>query len=114
MKNLLAILTASFLCMNSTLSHGIGGHLYRPESEHSLPRERQTSPSGKSFEPATEQEVRWWGASLSTGWTSREIHYGVDETGNYGGHDCVERKRPGQRGLGKRGSDPYLIKQMPK
>ena len=87
MKDLLAILTASFLCMNSALSHGIGGHLYRPESEYSLPRESQTSPSGKSFEqPATEQEVRWWGASLSTGWTSREIHYGVDETGNYGAY----------------------------
>ena len=87
MKDLLAILTALFLFMNSALFHGIGGHLYRPENEYSLPRESQTSPSGKSFEqPATEQEVRWWGASLSTGWTSREIHYGVEETGNYGAY----------------------------
>lgn len=85
MKNLLTVLTAFFVSTNSALSHGIGGHLYRAEDGRDVSQEQQTS--GKSFEqPAIEKDVRWWGASLSTGWTSREIHYGVDETGNYGAY----------------------------
>ena len=85
MKYLLILLTAFFVLTNSALSHGIGGHLYRAEDGRDLSQEQQTSASGKSFEqPAIEKDVRWWGATLSTGWTSREIHYGVDETGNYG------------------------------
>ncbi len=87
MKKLLILLTASFLSTNSALSHGIGGHLYRAEDGRDLSQEQQTSVTGKSFErPALEKDVRWWGASLSTGWTSREMHYGVDETGNYGAY----------------------------
>lgn len=85
MKNLLILLTAFLVWTNSALSHGIGGHLYRAEDGRDVSQEQQTS--GKSFEqPAIEKDVRWWGASLSTGWTSREIHYGVDETGNYGAY----------------------------
>ena len=84
MKNLL-ILLAFFVCANSALSHGIGGHLYRAEDGRDVSQEQQTS--GKSFEQtAIEKDARWWGASLSTGWTSREIHYGIDETGNYGAY----------------------------
>ena len=87
MKNLLAILTASFLSMNSALSHGIDGHVYRAEDERDISRDQQASPSGKSLtEPALEQKARRWEASLTTGWTSREMHYGVDETGNYGAY----------------------------
>ena len=87
MKYLLILLTAFFVLTNSVLSHGIGGHLYRAEDGRDLSQEQQTSASGKSFEqPAIEKDVRWWGATLSTGWTSREIHYGVDETGNYGAY----------------------------
>jgi len=87
MKNLFLLLTASFLSMNSALSHGIGGHLYRAEDQRDLSRDQRTSSSGKSFtQPGVEEYARWWGASLSTGWTSREMHYGVDETGNYGAY----------------------------
>jgi hypothetical protein len=87
MKYLLILFTAFFVLTNSALSHGIGGHLYRAEDGRDLSQEQQTSASGKSFEqPAIEKDVRWWGATLSTGWTSREIHYGVDETGNYGAY----------------------------
>lgn len=73
--------------MNSALSHGIDGHVYRGEYERDISRDQQAPPSGKSLtEPAIEQKGRWWGAGLSTGWTSREMHYGIDETGNYGAH----------------------------
>ena len=72
---------------NSALSHGIGGHLYRAEDGRDLSQEQQTSARGKSFDQTPiEKDVRWWSAGLSTGWTSREIHYGVDETGNYGAY----------------------------
>jgi hypothetical protein len=74
-----------FFYTSSAFSHGIDGHLYRGDRDVS--REQPTSPSGKSLaEPAVEREMRWWGVSLSTGWTSREMHYGIDETGNYGAY----------------------------
>jgi hypothetical protein len=50
MKNLLILLAASFLCMNSGLSHGIGGRPDQPESGRDVSKERQASSSGKSFE----------------------------------------------------------------
>ncbi len=87
MKNLLLVLVISLVCIKSVLSHGVEGHLYRPEIERDVRQQSTTPPSGKSFEqPALEPEVRWWGVSLSTGWTSREMHYGIDETGNYGAY----------------------------
>lgn len=41
--------------------------------------------AGKSFKPVVESE-RIWGASLTTGWESRHVHYGVDETGPGGAY----------------------------
>jgi hypothetical protein len=75
--------------MNSALPHGIGGHLYRAEEDRESSRSRpaeQTSTTGKSFTQSAISESTPWGARLSTGWTSREMHYGVDETGNYGAY----------------------------
>lgn len=40
---------------------------------------------GKGFREIIEPEPqRNWGASLTTGWESRHVHYGVNETGNDG------------------------------
>jgi hypothetical protein len=87
MKNLFLVIVVSFFSASSALSHGIGGHLYRTDDDRKLSRFQQGSDGGKSFtQPAVEDGNRWWGASLSTGWTSREMHYGVDETGNYGAY----------------------------
>lgn len=90
MKTFPLFLTLTFLCMNSALPHGIDGHLYRAEEDRESSRSRpveQTSTTGKSFtQPAISESTRWWGARLSTGWTSREMHYGVDETGDYGAY----------------------------
>lgn len=44
-----------------------------------------TSATGKSFREV-EPAAREWGASLSTGWESRHVHYGVNETGNSGAY----------------------------
>jgi ABC-type nickel/cobalt efflux system permease component RcnA len=87
MKNFLLFLTVTFLCMNSALPHGIDGHSYRADEDREASRGQQTSRCGKSLtQPATEEGERWWGARLSTGWTSRQIHYGIDETGDYGAY----------------------------
>jgi hypothetical protein len=87
MKDLFLFLVVLFLSASSAIPHSIGGHLYRANDDRELSRDQQSSQSGKSFtQPAVEVSERWWGASLSTGWTSREMHYGVDETGNYGAY----------------------------
>lgn len=47
----------------------------------------QASTGGKNFKaPALETDDRIWGASISTGWQSHHIHYGVNETGNGGAY----------------------------
>ena len=44
-----------------------------------------TEQSGKNFkEIVSEAPEKVWDASLTTGWESRHIHYGVNETGNGG------------------------------
>ena len=74
---------------DAVLAHGPGGHRHKPEEEHDhyhpAPEE---SASGKSFKSTQDHDhsSRWWGASLTTGWESRHIHYGVNETGNSGAY----------------------------
>lgn len=77
------------LSANAVVAHGPGGHRHKPEEEHDhyhpAPEE---SASGKSFKSTHDHDhsSRWWGASLTTGWESRHIHYGVNETGNSGAY----------------------------
>ncbi len=86
---------ALFLVLAPTVpvasAHGVGGHLIREEAEEDAHAghdhaEVPAGPGGKTFREALHetQDRRWWAASLEAGWTSREVHYGVDETGNYG------------------------------
>lgn len=47
----------------------------------------QSSTSGKNFKaPALDTVPRNWGANIATGWESRHIHYGINETGNGGAY----------------------------
>jgi hypothetical protein len=86
-KHLLVFLVVSFIGASSAICHGIGQHLYTADDGRKPPADQRTSRSGKSItQPAIKDVQRWWGASLSTGWTSREMHYGVDETGDYGAY----------------------------
>ena len=89
MKRVFLLLTISFLQINRVWSHGIGGHLSRAE-EGQNPLEEQeerTFSSASSSAASTENEKeRRWAAMLSTGWTSREVQYGVDQTGDYGAY----------------------------
>jgi hypothetical protein len=82
------IIRALILLILSTdfpLARGVGGHIDTPETD--FPREQERPPGGSSAEQIVSQEdLRLWGASLSTGWTSRQVDYGVDETGNYGAY----------------------------
>jgi hypothetical protein len=89
MRRVFLLLTISLLRIDSVWSHGIGGHLSRTEEvQQSLEEQNeQTFPSGSSSAASTKNEKeRRWAAMLSTGWTSREIQYGVDQTGDYGAY----------------------------
>jgi hypothetical protein len=89
MKRVFLFLTISFLQINRLWSHSIGGHLYRAdEGETSLQeQEDRTRSSALSSAASTENsKERDRAAMFSTGWTSREVQYGVDQTGDYGAY----------------------------
>jgi hypothetical protein len=89
MRRVFLLLTTSFLQINRVWSHGIGGHLSRTEETQNPLEdgEERTFSSASSSAASTENEKeRRWAAMLSTGWTSREVQYGVDQTGNYGAY----------------------------
>lgn len=96
MRNFLVIGLAACGVVGSAWAHG-PGHVHRststsaesasvdPHAGHV--HDEHCSHSGKSFaEPVLVEDSRLWGASLTTGWESRHVHYGVDETGNYGAY----------------------------
>jgi hypothetical protein len=89
MRRVFLLLTISLLQIDRVWPHGIGGHLSRTEEvQQSLEEQNErTFPSGSSLAASTKNEKeRRWAAMLSTGWTSREVQYGVDQTGNYGAY----------------------------
>jgi hypothetical protein len=89
MRRVFLLLTISFLQINRVWSHGIGGHLSRTEETQNplADGEERTFSSASSSAASTENEKeRRWAAMLSTGWTSREVQYGVDQTGDYGAY----------------------------
>lgn len=102
MKFLHSLLCFFILTLASAFGHGVGGHIFREEEEQSPDsHSTHTHSSGKSFKDhATTENDRWWGASLETGWTSREVHYGVDETGNYGAYTTELNVSLGRFNLG--------------
>ena len=87
MKRVFLLLTIGFLQINRLWSHGIGGHLYRAEEGETALEEQEertlSRTSSRGTSPEKEKE-RSWAAMLSTGWTSREVQYGVDQTGDDG------------------------------
>jgi hypothetical protein len=89
MKRVFLFLTISFLQINRLWSHGIGGHLYQAEEGEDLLEAREEPARSSVSSSATstqEKKERGWAAILSTGWTSREVQYGVDQTGDYGAY----------------------------
>jgi hypothetical protein len=87
MKHLILFFVVFNLTARSALSHGLGRDLYTPDDEREAARDREVFAPGESFtKPRNAKHHRWWSASLATGWTSREMHYGVDETGPYGAY----------------------------
>ncbi len=70
-------------------AHG-PGHIHRSTADTGAVASHaghDHSADAKTFaSPMLEADNRWWGASLTTGWESRHVHYGVDETGTYGAY----------------------------
>ena len=101
MKKLLSILWAVAGSAAFSLAHG-PGHIHRTELAEVNESLDQAAPApennpdpttpaslaesgGKTFQEVIEKTPeRNWGASLTTGWESRHVHYGVNETGNHG------------------------------
>lgn len=99
---LFSLLVASLFPAAPLLAHGPGHAHSARESQTEVnealglgtgrtetgARDEEVSPSGKSLKAPidAERDARGWGASLETGWESRHVHYGVDETGNFGAY----------------------------
>lgn len=83
-----AISVGIIASMSPICAHGPGHFHTGAEEDHSGHVHEEVSPSGKSFKSHahSHESSRWWGAALTTGWESRHVHYGVDETGNYGAY----------------------------
>lgn len=80
---------AGLVSLGAAWAHGPGFHRHGVEEETPVAEEHtHISESGKSFKTLHDHESseRWWGASLTTGWESRHVHYGVDETGPTGAY----------------------------
>jgi hypothetical protein len=89
MKKVFLLLTIGFLQMDRLWSHSIGGHLSRVEEGEKPDEEQEEQTLTSASSPAASMDKRKernWAATLSTGWTSREIQYGIDQTGDDGAY----------------------------
>jgi len=86
--NSLLFLVAWLSVISTVSAHG-PAHAHRP-SEHATERAAVNETVGlqETAIPveAAESADRWWGVNVTTGWESRHIHYGVDETGPDGAY----------------------------
>lgn len=68
------------------MAHGMGGHSHGPSSGGTAtvdPHAGHDHAPGDMKSVVVEQlDEKIWGAYLETGWESKHIHYGVNETGN--------------------------------
>ena len=85
MKYLIILFSLFILTVPSAVPHGLGDHFLTADDERVVARD-QHSLAEKSLTKPVEVKPRWWRASLATGWTNREMHYGVDETGPHGAY----------------------------
>lgn len=93
----LAVIFLGAILAESSIAHGphgrhsaavveediVGAGVPAPAHDHNQDHRHET---GKSFEVPVDLSRRSWGASLETGWESRHVHYGLDETGNFGAY----------------------------
>lgn len=85
---LLLVLNLILICTSQIWAHG-PGHVHR-SNERATERAAVNEVVGLQ-ETAIPVEgadaaARWWGANFTTGWESRHVHYGVDETGPTGAY----------------------------
>ncbi len=73
------------LASSNLWAHDPMHHMVKDDVPADVPAQTVPAASGKKEIPPLEEE-RWWGGSLSTGWQSRMMHYGVVETGNSGAY----------------------------
>jgi hypothetical protein len=86
--NCVLVLALSLSTASTTWSHG-PAHANRP-SERATERAAVNESVGlqETAIPveAADSSDRWWGVNVTTGWESRHVHYGVDESGPDGAY----------------------------
>jgi hypothetical protein len=86
--NSLLVLAGLFSTTSSLLAHG-PAHAHRP-SERATERAAVNETVGLQETAIPVQGAdsadRWWGVNATTGWESRHVHYGVDESGPDGAY----------------------------
>ena len=86
--NCVLVLALSLSTASTTWSHG-PAHANRP-SERATERAAVNETVGlqETAIPveAADSSDRWWGVNVTTGWESRHVHYGVDESGPDGAY----------------------------
>lgn len=86
--NCVLVLALSLSTASTTWSHG-PAHANRP-SERATERAAVNESVGlqETAIPveAADPSDRWWGVNVTTGWESRHVHYGVDESGPDGAY----------------------------
>jgi len=86
--NSLLVLAVLFSTSSAVLAHG-PAHAQRP-SERATERAavNETLDLQETAIPVEGADAadRWWGVNVTTGWESRHVHYGVDESGPTGAY----------------------------
>jgi len=69
--------------ISTTLAHG-PGHVHRNTERAAVDEALELQETAIPVEGADAD--RWWGVNVNTGWESRHVHYGVDESGPTGAY----------------------------
>ena len=78
--NLLLVLVGLFSTTSAVWPHG-PAHSQRAAVDETLEFQETAIPVTRP-----DAVERWWGANVNTGWESRHVHYGVDESGPTGAY----------------------------
>jgi hypothetical protein len=80
--NSLLVLALLLSTTSAVWSHG-AAHVSRPPARAVVD---ETLELQETAIPVETPEDRWWGVNVNTGWESRHVHYGVDESGPTGAY----------------------------
>lgn len=81
--NSLFVLVVWLSVISTTSAHG-PGHVHRNTERAAVDEALELQETAIPIESSDAD--RWWGVNVNTGWESRHVHYGVDESGPTGAY----------------------------